>query len=81
MSDFGTNEGKEKMAVKNFTGTPFFTFAKPYFDFISKGKMFTLAFIVMAAINLALPFAIFFKAIDYQIFDYGGRFAAGFIFS
>jgi hypothetical protein len=84
MSDLETggnneNNGKGKMAA--MAGNPFFTFAKPYLNFIGQGKIFGLVYFVMAAINLLLPLALIFKAADSGIFKYGGKFAVAFIFA
>ena len=49
MSDSGNSGEKGK-----FEG-PFFNMSKPYLDFIGTGKIFSLVYYVMAAINLLLP--------------------------
>jgi hypothetical protein len=69
----GWDEKLEKMS-KN----PFFGFSRPYLDLISKGKIFSLVFFVMAAVNLFLPFAVIYTTIESGIFEYGG---AKFIFA
>jgi hypothetical protein len=85
MSDFDTSEKKGMDEVKELgklaTRTRLFTFAKPYLDFIGKGKMFNLVYIIMAVVNLLLPFAIIFKAADAGIFKYNAQFTVAFIFS
>ena len=43
---------------------PFFSFAKPYFDFIGRGKVYTIVYLVMAALNLMLPLVVIFMVID-----------------
>ncbi|MDR2019251.1 MAG: hypothetical protein LBQ14_00620 [Treponema sp.] len=85
MSDFDTSEKKGMKELKELgklvTKTRFFTFAKPYLDFIGRGKMFNLVYVIMAVVNLLLPFAVIFKAADAGIFRYGGRFTVAFILS
>jgi hypothetical protein len=85
MSDFDTSEkkGTEELKAmgKLITQTRLFTFAKPYLDFIGKGKLFNLVYVIMAAVNVLLPFAIIFKAADAGIFKFGAQFTAAFIFS
>lgn len=79
MSDLGT-DGKRKLG--EMVETPFFTFSKPYLDFIDKGKIFSLIYIVMAVINLLIPFGILFNVVGSGVLRYGGaRFAVTFIFS
>ncbi|MDR2313160.1 MAG: hypothetical protein LBE02_01335 [Spirochaetaceae bacterium] len=77
MSEHGIEEGNgnEKFA------RIFFGFSKPYLDFIGKGKIYSLAYIVMAVINLILPLVIFFVAVQNRVFEYGAKFVAAFIFS
>jgi hypothetical protein len=41
MSDEKKNTGITK-SVSKLEGTPFISFAKPYLDFIGKGKLFSL---------------------------------------
>ena len=81
MSDSGTGGDKEKKKLNQMTGSPFFNFAKPYLDFIDKGKIFSFVYLVMAAINLLLPFAILFMVIDSGFFQLGGKFVFVFIVS
>ena len=39
-------------------GNPFFVFSKPYLDFIGKGKIFGFVYLIMAILNLLIPFAV-----------------------
>ena len=55
MADFDKN--------KNFYN-PFYSFAKPYFDFIGKGKIYSIFYVVMAVLNLLLPLIIIYLVID-----------------
>jgi hypothetical protein len=79
MSDLGT-EGKRKL--EELAETPFFTFSKPYLDFIGKGKFFGLVYIVMAVISLLIPIGIIVKVVDSGILRYAGaKFTITFILS
>ena len=60
-------------------GNPFFTFSRPYLEFIDKGRLFGLVYTVMAALNLLLPFAILYLVIDSGLLKLGGKFVAAFI--
>ena len=61
---------------------PFFNFAKPYFDFIGKGKIFSLVYIFMAFINLLIPLAVIYAVIEWGYLKYGGtRAIVAFIFT
>jgi hypothetical protein len=85
MSDLNTEEKKGVKELKELgklvTKTRFFTFAKPYLDFIGKGKLFNLFYFIMAVINVLLPFVIIIMAAGKGIFEYGGRLATAFILS
>jgi hypothetical protein len=82
MSDLETRGNAVKEKIAGLTGGPFFTFAKPYLDFIGKGKIFGLVYFVMAAVNLLLPFAIIFMAADSGLFKSGeAKIIFAFIFS
>lgn len=51
----------------------FFTFIKPYLSFIDNGhlfrKPFSWLYVLLAIINLLLPFYILYQAVDNRIFD------------
>jgi len=81
MSDVeaGGNEGKKKF--EKMTGSPFFTFSKPYLEFIDKEKIFSLVYIVMAVINLVIPFIILYLVIDSGFFSFGAKYVFAFIFT
>ncbi|MDR0473785.1 MAG: hypothetical protein LBH43_08985 [Treponema sp.] len=74
MSDSESNEKKGLAQVtdkiNSSANTPFFTFSKPYLDFIGKGTMYNLVYIVMAVINLILPFAVIFMAAEKGVFNF-----------
>jgi len=73
------NEGKKEF--KGLVKTPFFTFSKPYLDFIGKGTMFHIVYFLMAAISLLLPIALIVFIAQSGLFDAGGKFVAWFIFT
>jgi hypothetical protein len=74
MSDVETSnvkpEGAPEGKFEKLNRTPFFVFSKPYLDLISKGKIFGLVYIVMAFINLIIPFAVIFTTVDSGIFSW-----------
>lgn len=79
MSDAGTGGGKGKFS--QMTGGPFFNFSKPYLDFVGKGKIFSFVYLIMAVINLILPFVIMYMVIDSGFFRAGAKYVFTFIFS
>ena len=82
MSDVeaGGNEGKKKF--EKMTGSPFFTLSKPYLEFIGKEKLFGLVYIILAVINLILPFVILYQVIDSGFFNYvSAKYIFAFIFT
>ena len=86
MSDTSGSDGKKKFAemsekIEKMSGNSFFTFSKPYLDFIGKEKIFGLVYVVMAVLNLLLPLVIIFQAINAGLFQAGGRFTVAFILS
>ena len=62
------NQGPEKNDREN--DNPFFNFAKPYFDFIEKGRVYILVYIVMALLSLMLPLVIIFIVIKLGFLQY-----------
>jgi len=78
MSDYETgNESARESGVKEsgktkfekMTEGPFFTLSRPYLDFIGKDKIFSIVYIVIAIINLIIPFIILYQAIDNHLFS------------
>ena len=63
MADFDKNRA---------TINPFFSWAKPYFDFIGKGKIYSLVYIIMAFVNLLCPMAVIFAVIELGFFQNTG---------
>jgi len=80
MSDLN-NDGNKRSKFEQMSDKPFFTFSKPYLDFIDKSKLYNLVYFVMAAANLILPFVILYKVIDSGFFRLGAKFIFAFIFS
>ncbi|MDR2499825.1 MAG: hypothetical protein LBD37_01930 [Treponema sp.] len=82
MSDAKQNFGEMKGAFSKLEGTPFTNFSKPYLDFIGKGKLFVIIYMIMAIINLLLPFIIIYEVIDSGLFRSGeAKIVFAFIFS
>ncbi len=48
----------------------FFSFSRPYLDFIDKSKIYSFIYYVMAVINLIIPFVILYQVIDSGVFRY-----------
>jgi hypothetical protein len=71
-------------AINKASGTPFFTFFKPYFNFLDKGKLFYVFYIIMAVASLLLPFALLIQVGKAGLFDYvelvGAKLIVAFIF-
>jgi hypothetical protein len=56
--------------------------ARPYLEFIDKGKLFGLVYTVMAIANVLLPFAVLYMVIDSGLLKYAdGKLVAAFIFT
>lgn len=73
-----TNEGKKRL--EGILNTPFFTFSKPYLDFIGKGTMFHIVYFLMAAISILIPIGLIIYVAQSGLFNYfGGKFIAWFI--
>ena len=61
--------GGYKEQFERVVESPFFTFAKPYLEFIGKEKLFSLVYYIMAAISLIIPFVVLYMAIDKKLFE------------
>ena len=72
MSNAAENDKKGKF--DKVTGTPFFTFSKPYLDFIGKGSIFSFVYLIMAAVNLILPFVVIYMTINSGLFSLGAKY-------
>ena len=77
--EFSTNEkSSEKPDVKTdlknkfekLDGNPFFSLFRPYLDFLGKGQIFSLVYLIFAVVNLFLPFVILFQVINFGLFRY-----------
>ena len=79
MSDVETG-GKKKF--EKLTGSPFFTFSKPYLDFIGKEKLFSLVYIILAVANLIIPFVVLYRVIQSKVLGYlDAKYVFAFIFT
>jgi hypothetical protein len=78
MSDVQTG-GKKKF--EKLEGSPFFTFSRPYLEFIGKERLFGLVYFVMAVINLVIPFAILIVVINSGFLRSGAKYVLAFIFT
>ena len=82
MSDVETGGTGEKKKFEKLTGSPFFTFSKPYLEFIGKEKLFSLVYIILAVINLIIPFVILYQVIDSGFFSWvDAKYIFAFIFT
>jgi len=81
MSDFNNDVNGKKSKFEQMTEKPFFTFSRPYLDFIDKSKIYSLVYFVMAGANLILPFVILYKVIDSGFFGLGAKFVFAFVLS
>jgi len=78
MSD--SEQTTEKKGIKGLTKTPFFTFSRPYLDFIGKGTMFHIVYILMAIVSLIIPIALIIFVAQTGLFGWlGGKFIVWFI--
>jgi hypothetical protein len=67
-------ENGKKKKYDKMTGSSFFTFSKPYLDFLGKGTIFGFVYLVMAVINLVLPFVVIYMTINSGLFSAGAKF-------
>jgi tetrahydromethanopterin S-methyltransferase subunit G len=82
MSDEKQNFEKISESILKVEGTVFTNFSKPYLDFLGKGKLFGIVYIVMAIINLILPFVIIYQVVNVGLFESGqAKFIITFILS
>lgn len=62
---------------------PFFSFIDPFLKSIDNNiffkKSFSYLYLLMAALNILVPFYVIFKAIDLHLFDEGGKIALSII--
>jgi len=75
-------DNKLEAKIEKMDKSPFFSFSKPYMDFIGKGKIFSYVYFVLAIINLIIPFAVIYTTIDSGVFRYvGAKYIFAIIFS
>jgi hypothetical protein len=79
MSDVQTDGNEKKKKFEKMAESPFFTFSRPYLEFIGKEKLFGLVYVVMAVISLFIPFVILYQVIDSGFFRLGAKFIFAFI--
>jgi hypothetical protein len=77
MNDVQTGKDERR---KKLGESPFFTFSKPYLEFLDKGKFFNFIYVIMAVANLIIPFSILYRAIDSPFFGLGPEFVFAFFF-
>jgi len=70
---------KRKKDFSELMEGKFFTFSSPYLELVSKGKLFNFIYIVIAVINLIIPFLILYKVIDSGFFSLGAKYVFAFI--
>ncbi|MCL2443344.1 MAG: hypothetical protein FWD13_07760 [Treponema sp.] len=80
MSDSGIGS-KVTGAVSSVENTVFFKFAKPYLDFIGKGTMFTIVYIIGAGASILMPIIAIVAAAVSGIFTAGAQAVIWFIFT
>ena len=59
--------------------TSFLSFSKIYFDFLNKGKYFSLIYFIEAIICLSIPFVVLYLVVEAGFFNWGARAVFGFI--
>jgi len=79
MSDMQTGGSEKKKRFEKMGEGPFFAFSKPYLEFISKDKLFSFVYVVMALISLVIPFVILYQVIDSGFFNFGAKYVFAFI--
>jgi hypothetical protein len=82
MSDVNVGGNSKKRKFEQMTEKSFFTFSRPYLEFIDKSRIYSLVYIIMAIVNLFLPFWVLYKVIDSGLFKYAGaKYVFAFILS
>ena len=82
MKDFETNRDTGNIKPRRSRESPFFGLARPYFDFIGKGKIYSLFYLVMAIFNLLIPLVVIFVVIEFGFLqNSGSRVVVTFILS
>jgi hypothetical protein len=71
------NKGKKKF--EKLEASPLFTFSKPYLNYISSGKLFSLIYFVMAFVNIIMPFMILYNVINSGLLNYGDDYLSAFV--
>ena len=82
MAEFDVDQKIGKNRPYHTTESPFTGFAKPYFDFLGRGKIYSIAYVFMAIVNLLIPLAVIFVVIESGFLQYSGaRIVVSFILS
>jgi len=82
MKEFEAGQNNENNSSNPPGESAFLGFAKPYFDFIGKGKIYIIIYIFMAIITLVIPFAVIFVVVYLGFLQYSGaRIIVSFILS
>lgn len=82
MEDNKTGDYRKKKNCNCSDDSLFFNFARPYFDFIGKGKLYYLVYIVMAMVSLIIPLVVIFIVVYWGFLQYSGaRVIVAFILS
>ena len=76
------SESGRNRTLNTASDSSLFRFAKPYFDYIGKGKIYSLFYIAMAILNLLIPFSVIYIVIESGFLQRSGaKVVVGFIFS
>ena len=82
MKDFDTNQDNGNTRPRRSGESPFFGLARPYFDFVGKGKIYSLFYLAMAIFNLLIPLVVIFVVIEFGFLqNSGSRVVVTFILS
>ena len=76
-----TDKNNENNEYQRHSESPFLSYARPYFDFIGKGKVYSLVYVIMAIVNLLIPLGVIFVVIESGFLqNSGARVVVSFIF-
>jgi len=82
MADFEADQKNRNNKPYHPTECAFTSFAKPYFDFLGKGKIYSIIYVFMAIVNLLIPLGVIFVVIESGFLQYSGaRVVVSFILS
>jgi len=72
MKEFEAGQGSGNNRNDRDSESSFINFAKPYFDYLSKGKIYSIIYIVMAIVNILIPLGVIFVVIESGFLQYSG---------